>query len=76
MRRRPRHGTLVGMSADRARVDLRLCLRPGSDPLSGFVVAEGGRARAFRGWLGLAAALERLLREGADTTNGENEDNA
>jgi hypothetical protein len=56
-------GTLAGMSVDRDRIIVRLCLDPGSDPLSGFVGGADCEARPFRGWLGLAAALEQLLEE-------------
>jgi hypothetical protein len=65
-RKRPPDGTLAGMSVDRDRIIVRLCLEPGSDPLSGYVVGADGQARAFRGWLGLAAALEQLLEEHPD----------
>jgi Sigma-70 region 2 len=69
MRLRPVGGTIADMSAD--RISVRLCLEPGSDPLSGWVIARGGQARPFQGWLGLAAALERLLEEGSDPTRRE-----
>ena len=67
MRKRPRDGTLGDMSAGRDRISVRLCLEPGSDPLSGFVVTTGGQTHTFQGWLGLAAALEELLEESSDT---------
>jgi hypothetical protein len=51
------------MTDDR-HVELRLDVDPDADPIRGVVSAgDGGDAHAFVGWLGLAAEIERTLRE-------------
>jgi hypothetical protein len=52
------------MTDDR-HVELRLDVDPDADPIRGVVSAgDGGEAHEFVGWLGLAAEIERTLREG------------
>lgn len=48
--------------AEDHRVELRLDVDPEADPIRGELRAEGGAARAFEGWLGLATEIERTLR--------------
>jgi hypothetical protein len=48
-------------------VHLELELDPASDPVVGWLVADGGERVPFTGWLQLAAALERA-RLGAATS--------
>jgi hypothetical protein len=40
---------------------LTLELQKGSEPISGRLVAADGEGEEFTGWLGLAAAIERLV---------------
>jgi hypothetical protein len=44
-------------------LNLRLELAGEPDQIRGVVVADDGRRSEFNGWLGLAAALGRLLSE-------------
>ena len=45
------------------RVALRLDVDPRADPIRGELRTAEGDPRAFVGWLGLADAIERTLRE-------------
>jgi hypothetical protein len=63
MRDETRNGSLPDMPSARDCIRVELCIEPGSDPLAGWVLAANGQSRPFLGWLGLAAALERLLEE-------------
>lgn len=47
------------------RISLRLELDQGSEPISGTLVAADGPAAEFRGWLELAAAIERMATNGS-----------
>jgi hypothetical protein len=46
------------------RIPLRLELDKGSEPISGRLVAADGLVEEFRGWLALAAAIERAAMNG------------
>jgi len=48
------------------RISLRLELDPGSEPISGRLVAADGSAEEFTGWLALAAAIEHAALDGAE----------
>ena len=47
---------------DGGRTSLRLELEPGSEPISGRLVAADGTLVEFTGWLELAAAIEQAAR--------------
>jgi len=49
----------VPAGARGGRISLRLELDPGSEPISGLLVAADESAVEFNGWLELAAAIER-----------------
>jgi hypothetical protein len=49
---------------DRRRKRLTLELEPDAEPIEGRIREGRGPAREFVGWLGLAAALERVLGPG------------
>jgi hypothetical protein len=48
---------------DDHHVALRLDVDAEADPIRGVLTTEHGAPRAFEGWLGLAAEIERTLRE-------------
>ena len=48
------------------RIDLLLRIET-QDPLQGLLRVAGGPSREFRGWLGLAAAIEELTRPAPGT---------
>lgn len=48
-------------------LELHLQIDPQADPITGRLSDAGHRSRAFRGWLGLAAAIEELIRPEAGT---------
>lgn len=48
-------------------ISLRLELTPGSEPVSGRLVAADGSVEEFVGWLALAAAIERATLKEART---------
>ena len=54
------------MTDDDHLVALRLDVDPDAEPIRGVLTAGDGDAHAFVGWLGLAAEIERTLREGAE----------
>ncbi|HWT95508.1 MAG TPA: hypothetical protein VN238_21100 [Solirubrobacteraceae bacterium] len=43
-------------------IELLLQIDEGTDPIQGRLTLAGETTRAFRGWLGLAAAIEELTR--------------
>lgn len=43
-------------------IELLLQIEEGTDPIQGRIGLAGGPTHAFRGWLGLAAAIEELTR--------------
>jgi len=49
------------------RISLRLELDQGSEPISGRLAATDGPVEEFRGWLELAAAIERLASNGSQS---------
>jgi hypothetical protein len=46
---------------DRERLQLTLELDSRAEPITGRMRAQGGEARSFTGWLGLAAVLGSVL---------------
>jgi len=43
---------------------LVLRIEPEAEPIAGTLSEEGGEAHPFRGWLGLARAMERVIGDG------------
>ncbi len=58
---------MVGMSRS-DRISLLLDLDLASEPIEGELRTADGQSRAFVGWLGLTAALERAAGAGTEAT--------
>lgn len=56
-----------------AQVHLALVLERDSEPITGSLEDEHGHRRSFQGWMELAASLESLLLEVADSGDADAE---
>jgi hypothetical protein len=52
------------------RIELRLELDRGAEPISGRITGPDGAGEEFIGWLALSGALERLMGGGAGRSGG------
>jgi hypothetical protein len=71
MRSRGRLATIVFMATAASSVSVFLVLDVGGEPIAGRLLGLQGEELAFRGWLDLASALQRLLEQARTAAPGE-----